>query len=185
MRRSGMCLLVAVFSLGGCAQLVTQCVQINDGNLRVLQEKHGAGAASLEPGYVFFHNKPFDDARLAEALPLLKAYGVSDLDLNGRDITDASVPGLLRLRRLKRLQLQGTHVSFDGLEQLGALPALRVLVIEEGIVSSERLRELRLAMPKVDIQEDWITVRKYDPKRRYDGYPNFAAKYPKYARWVR
>jgi hypothetical protein len=133
----------------GCALLR----QSMDPNLDVLYRQYGAGTIPFEDQLIFFNDKYMDDDAFARAFVYLKKYGMKELDLNGRQISDRSVPLLVQLKTVRDLNLAGTDLTLDGLKQLRHLPRLEWLSVAAGQLGEAELAELRAAMPKVKVEE--------------------------------
>jgi hypothetical protein len=139
---------VTVF-LQGCGTLK----QMYSRDLTILVERFGAATVPGDEHRIVWDG-PLDDAIFAEAFPYVERYGgVTKMEFNGRAISDASVPLLLRLRGLEELHLQGTNLTLVGLRQLSGLPRLRWVVVEAGRFTPADLADLRSSVPNVKVDE--------------------------------
>lgn len=149
-------LTVAIFSTVGC--------QFFDPNLRALN-KYGGTWVPNKYGLVIFHYDDMNDEKFAEASPYLKRYGVEELDVNGRDLTDRSIPLIVQLNHLRVLYAQGTQISLNGYMRLKACSRLRELYVESDRFSPEELRKLKSALPGVAVYESaliWGRTKKQE-----------------------
>lgn len=123
-----------------------------DPNLKSLARDFPASSVPDRHGYIVFL-RPIDDADFAAAFGRLKAYGVSELNLMGSSVSDTSAPLLARLPKLRVLHLQDTLLTPTGLAQLKALPRLKRIYVSAGRYDPAELPQLRAALPGVAVEE--------------------------------
>ena len=74
---------------------------------------------------------------------------VTDLDISGTQVTDASLKEVAKLQNLERLHLSGTQITDEGLKEVAKLQKLIVLslatkITDEGLVDVAKLQKLTL-----------------------------------------
>ena len=103
-----------------------------------------------------------DDAMLAEICHL---QGLEYLDAWSSGVTDASVDQLLKLTRMRRLEIRGNQLTDDGLLRLAELKSLQRLDVQFGKrITPEGVREFRKIRP--DCQVRFVAADGEDPAAR-------------------
>jgi hypothetical protein len=75
----------------------------------------------------------FGDSELSAMTTALARFcELKVLDLKNTDITDKSLPLILRLQTIEQLDISGTDITTDGVVKLSALSNLNNLTISEG-----------------------------------------------------
>ena len=152
--------LCSIWATTGC---------VSPERMAALQKIHDyGGACSVETAYfgpsdVSFGNslsesdgRVIDDADFAELFPsLLKLPEIERLDFWKSQITDRSVPLLLRLRGMKVLGLCGTRISAEGLQRLTYLPKIKSISVPVKWIGEAELKAIRdtlkVARPMLEI----------------------------------
>ena len=119
--------------------------------------RYGGYTIVGDPPNVAFASE-LSDERFAEALPLLKKVRVQDLDLNSTDVSDASVPRIAELKTLKSLNVVGTRLTADALQQLRVLPRLKYLTVWSEQFNDADVARLEASLPGVDVERDDILM---------------------------
>ena len=66
-------------------------------------------------------------------------------------VEDKDLVHLRKIPNLKTLDLRGTHVTDDGLDNLAAIDSLEFVTLQQSGVSPEGVERLRKALPKAEI----------------------------------
>jgi hypothetical protein len=99
--------------------------------------------------------KAFGDAELAQLAPVASA--VQWLDLGGTSVTDAGLAALGPMHRLRRLHLDESRVTDDGLARLSGLKEIEYLNLRGTSVTDRGLAALR-ALPRLRALYVWQTA---------------------------
>jgi hypothetical protein len=99
-----------------------------------------------QPGLLDLSRLPVTDDALA-VIP----NNVTGLALVNAPVTDAGIPHLLKLTRLKRLNVAGTQITDDGLAALGSLHELEWICVNRSRVTSRGVERLKAARPSVEV----------------------------------
>lgn len=78
---------------------------------------------------------------------------LTELNLEATRITDASTPTLLKMQKLERLSVAGSQMGDEGILQLGQLPALKWLNLQNSRPLPETVAALKAARPGITIVE--------------------------------
>ena len=105
--------------------------------------------------FIGFEDAHIGDADFDTAAPLLKKIQVRWLGLRGQAITDASIPSLLTLTDLGRIDVNGTKLTPAGISRFSELPRLRVVFVDSGQFMPEELSEVRRRLPGIEIVEGY------------------------------
>jgi hypothetical protein len=95
-----------------------------------------------------------DDQVIAAVPDLLRVQPIY-LNLSTQPVSDRCIPAILQVKSLQTLDLSGTDVTSDGLQQLSGLPNLKLLYISVPNFHPEELQALAAALPGVNIQDNW------------------------------
>ena len=91
--------------------------------------------------------------------------GLEYLDAWSSGVTDASVDQLLKLTRMRRLEIRGNQLTDDGLLRLAELKSLQRLDVQFGKrITPEGVREFRKIRP--DCQVRFVAADGEDPAAR-------------------
>jgi len=80
---------------------------------------------------------------------------LENLDLNGTMVTDACLGDVSRLTNLTHLWLASTDVTDAGIAQIRKLPRLEVLCLRGSRVSTAGIRELKTALPRLYVMDEY------------------------------
>ena len=73
--------------------------------------------------------------------------------LNKRNFTDESVKTLLKLTKVKRLNVGATQLSDEGFRQLSAMPELKWLNVANTSIGFDVIDELKAAREGLEVEE--------------------------------
>lgn len=76
---------------------------------------------------------------------------VTGLGLVDAPVTDTGIPYLLRLTKLKRLNVAGTQITDEGMVALGSLQELEWVCVNRSRVTAQGVERLRAARPGVEV----------------------------------
>jgi hypothetical protein len=89
-------------------------------------------------------------------LPVIARHtGLTELHLELTKVTDAGLANLKSLQELEYLNLYGTAVTDAGLAHLASLPKLRNLYLWQTKVTAIGARNLKQALPNLEINMGW------------------------------
>jgi len=93
-------------------------------------------------GYQRLPFEPANDRELKQALELSDPTALTELDLRGVDVTDASLTGLSRLMNLKKLNLSDTRMTVKSMPAIAHLTKLTKLWLAGTKINDESLQHL-------------------------------------------
>jgi|SRR5665213_172697 len=137
--------------------LCTGCTPPSVLSAAAVIERYGGGISDdwPTPKFVYFtseKSRHMTDGDMRGVYDALRSFGrLRHLYLNGRDITDATIPFLAELKPLKELSLAGTHVTARGAQLLKGLKHLKSLTLPAETVSPEDADRLKQSLPGVNI----------------------------------
>jgi hypothetical protein len=94
---------------------------------------------------VWFLNR---NARDSDVVNLHRLPGLLDVSLSGRQVTDACIKDLLRIKNLRALMLSDTAISAEGIHQLSSCKTLESLTLNGSRISDAHLKHL-VKFPKL------------------------------------
>lgn len=98
-------------------------------------------------GHLSLSSVPLNDAVLAEVCKM----SLTVLELSETDVNDSHLKTIAGLTQLRSIALTNTNSSDSGLAQLGTMPNLTLLILDQTQLSIEGEKQLRRALPKCSI----------------------------------
>jgi hypothetical protein len=108
------------------------------------------------------YNRGVTDKQFAAAVPDLRKVGIKKLHLQDTQLTDASIDGILQLRKLERLDINTADFTADGLVRLAGLPRLKLMYVPRGQFTEEELTRIREALPNARVEGDRLGSERFN-----------------------